>query len=77
MSVTIALRVNGEPRTVPHGTTVAGLVAGVLPSAVDTAGRPRGVAVAVADAVVPRPAWETTELCDGDIVEIVSATPGG
>ena len=77
MTATIALRVNGEQRAVPAGTTVAALVGRVLPAAVDDAGRPRGVAVAVADAVVPRPAWETTELHDGEVVEIVSATPGG
>ena len=77
MTATIDVRVTGEARPLPAGTTVAGLGAGVLPSAVDTAGRRRGVAVGVADAVVPRAAWETTELSDGDVVEIVSATPGG
>ena len=37
----------------------------------------RGVAVAVGESVVPRAHWESTELHDGDVVEIVSATPGG
>lgn len=77
MTATMSLRVNGERRDEPAGTTVARLVAGVLPAAVGDDGRPRGVAVAVGETVVPRQAWESTELCDGDVVEIVSATPGG
>lgn len=75
--MTMNLRVNGEQREEPEGTSVATLVAAVLPAAVGDDGRPRGVAVAVGETVVPRRAWESTELSDGDVVEIVSATPGG
>ncbi len=37
----------------------------------------RGVAVAVNNFVVPRSAWPTTLLSDGDVVEIVRAVGGG
>jgi sulfur carrier protein len=70
--VTVAIHVNGEPRDVEPGTTVAGLVgaAGVAPEA-------RGVAVAVDGEVVPRGAWEHAVLGAGARVEIVTAVAGG
>jgi sulfur carrier protein len=64
--------VNGEPRELPAGATVASIVA-LLSGAPDG----RGVAVAVAGEVVPRGAWSTTELSDGAQVEIVAAVQGG
>ena len=67
---TLAVSVNGEHRTVPAGTTVAELVADVTPA-------PRGVAVAVNDAVVPRSQWQSTPLGDADRVEVLTAVPGG
>ena len=62
--------VNGEPQVVDDGTTVQALAVSVLD-------RPRGVAVAVNGAVVPRSAWPTTLLCDEDEVEVVTARQGG
>lgn len=50
----LALRVNGDHRSVPAGSSVADLVAAVLPAAVDDAGRPRGVAVAAGAGRIPR-----------------------
>lgn len=76
-SPTVGVRVNGADRRLEAGTTVTALVAAVRPSAVDDDGRPRGVAVAVDEQVVPRPQWDSTQLDDGAVVEIVSATPGG
>jgi sulfur carrier protein len=38
---------------------------------------PRGVAVALNGAVVPRAAWAETRLAAGDAVEIVRARQGG
>jgi sulfur carrier protein len=64
--------VNGIPRELPPGATVAVLVAS-LRDAPDG----RGVAVAVSDEVVPRGQWPSTELSDGDRVEVVSAVQGG
>ncbi len=61
---------NGERRPVTPGTTVAALVAAVTSS-------PRGIAVALNGEVVPRSAWITTALTDGDTVEIVTAAAGG
>jgi sulfur carrier protein len=37
----------------------------------------RGIAVALNGRVVPRAAWETTVLKDGDAIEIVRAMRGG
>ena len=64
--------VNGEPRDLGAGTTVADVLEalGVGP------GR-RGVAIAVDGEVVPRGAWEATALPDGARVEIVHAIQGG
>jgi sulfur carrier protein len=62
--------VNGEVRLVDSGTTVAAVVTSL-------GGGHGGVAVAVNDAVVPRAAWETTELDDGDRVEVLTAVQGG
>ena len=61
---------NGEPREVPDGATVAGLVA-VLTN------QETGIAVAVNGEVVPRRAWPGRPLADGDQVEVVTAVQGG
>ena len=37
----------------------------------------RGVAVAVNGTVVPRSAWETSRLADGDAIEVLTAAQGG
>ena len=67
------LTVNGEAREVPAGTTVAELLkrAGIAGD-----GR-RGMAIAVDAEVVPRSAWEETELSDGQQVELLRAIQGG
>jgi sulfur carrier protein len=65
--------VNGELHDLPDGSTVADLVkrAGME---VD---QRRGVAVAVDAEVVPRSAWEDTELAEGQRVELLAAMQGG
>ena len=61
---------NGEPRALQDGATVATLLAQLeVPD--------RGVAVAVDAEVVPRGAWAQTELPDGAHVEVVHAVQGG
>ncbi len=70
MSDTDAVSVNGTPRDVPPGTTVADLVSEWCPS-------PRGIAVARNGDVVPRSRWRTTPVSTGDRIEIVTATAGG
>ena len=70
--------VNGEPYPLAAPTTVAALVAALLPGlAADTGDAPRGVAVAIDDAVLPRSTWGSTTLRDGDRVEVVTAVQGG
>jgi sulfur carrier protein len=64
--------VNGEPRELAPGSTVANLV-GSIP------GMPagRGLAVALDGEVVPRGSWQQTELRDGAQIEVVMAVQGG
>ena len=62
--------VNGSGHEDAGGATVAHLVSEWCPS-------PRGVAVAVDGAVVPRSAWESTVIPHGAAVEIVTAAAGG
>jgi sulfur carrier protein len=68
----VIVSVNGTERELPAGSTVASVVA-----LLSDAPEGRGVAVAVAGEVVPRGAWSTTELTDGDRVEVVAAVQGG
>ncbi|GAA1405099.1 sulfur carrier protein ThiS [Oerskovia paurometabola] len=70
--------VNGEPYRLAVPTTVTALVAALLPELLgDTGDVPRGVAVAIDDAVLPRSTWASTTLRDGDRVEVVTAVQGG
>lgn len=64
--------VNGEPRALPAGATVASLLEllAVVPDA-------RGVAVALDGEVVARSRWIQTELPDGALIEVVAAIGGG
>ena len=64
--------VNGEPRALPAGATVASLLEllAVVPDA-------RGVAVALDGEVVARSRWTQTELPDGALIEVVAAIGGG
>jgi sulfur carrier protein len=64
--------VNGDDRDLPDGTTVAQVVARLLDGH-----EPRGVAVAVNGAVVPRAAWAATVVASDDSVEVLTATQGG
>jgi sulfur carrier protein len=70
--MTLSVRVNGEPRELPPGATVASVVETLT-------GRPggRGVAVALGGEVVPRGEWSLTRLENGAEVEVVAAVQGG
>jgi sulfur carrier protein len=63
---------NGADRELEEGATVAdaATLVGVQPDE-------PGVAVALADGVVPRARWRTTRVREGARVEIVRATAGG
>jgi len=68
-SPTIQVRLNGEAYALSAPATVANLVA---------VRRPRPpFAVEVNKQLVRRPGYHTTELCDGDEVEIVTLVGGG
>lgn len=62
--------VNGEPRALPDGATVADLIA-------DLALGPRRIAVEVNVQVVPRATYGAAVLRDGDQVEIIHFVGGG
>ena len=67
------ITVNGEPREVAPGTTLAIL----LDELEDLPAGRRGVAVAVDAEVVPRAEWSSTEVGDGAAIEILVAIQGG
>jgi sulfur carrier protein len=66
------VRVNGESRDLDEGATVRDVVA-----LLDLPAEARGVAVAVDAEVVPRGAWDDTEIADGAHVEVLTAIQGG
>lgn len=69
-SATLSVQVNGEPRGVPAGASVADLLALVGLDA-------RKVAVERNREIVPRSAYATTVLAEGDAIEIVHFIGGG
>ena len=66
----VEVRLNGESRELPNGTTVAQAVAEL--TALGT-----GIAAAVNGDVIPRGSWAATPLRAGDQVEVVTAVQGG
>ena len=66
----MTIRCNGEAMTLAPGATIADLLTQL------GLHRP-GVAVALHLRVVPRGAWASTPLQDGDSVEIIQAVGGG
>jgi sulfur carrier protein len=69
MDDSLEVTVNGEPRRVPQGTTVRGLL--------DLLGLRGMVAVERNRDIVPRAEHGTTALCAGDALEIVHFVGGG
>ena len=68
--MTVQVKLNGEPRDLPDGSTIVQAVAALTEAAT-------GVAAAVNGDVVPRGSWDLTVLRDGDQVEVVTAVQGG
>jgi len=64
------VQVNGEPRELPDGATVAGLVEALALGATR-------VAVEVNRELIVKRAWDTHVLKDGDRVEVVTFVGGG
>ena len=76
------IEVNGEAKVIPSGTTVGGLLSllstGSTGSTGDTCSIGDGpVAVERNEEIVPRAAHATTELSDGDRIEVVQFVGGG
>ena len=68
--MTVQVKLNGEPRDLPDGSTIAQAVAELTPLGT-------GVAAAVNGDVLPRGSWAARLLRDGDQVEVVTAVQGG
>jgi sulfur carrier protein len=66
----VQVTVNDEPHALPDGATVADLVAAL---GLGT----RRIAIEVNRAVVPRAAYPSTTLHDGDTVEVIHFVGGG
>ncbi|MGQ0837068.1 sulfur carrier protein ThiS [Actinokineospora sp.] len=64
------IEVNGTPRQVAEGATVADVLAGLRLPAV-------GIAVALDGAVVPRAEHASTVLPAGAVLEVLTAVQGG
>ena len=70
MAAELLLTVNGEPRRIAAGATIADLVAGL---GLD----PRKVAVERNAEIAPRSTLNDVMLSDGDVLEIVHFVGGG
>lgn len=68
----MTLLVNGNKKEFNHSLNLQDLL-GQLDLQTDR----KGLALCVNMQVVPKENWDSTELCDGDKVEIVIAAPGG
>jgi len=68
--VTFQVKLNGEPREMPDGATVAQAVAELTVAST-------GIAAAVNGGVIPRGSWAATLLRPGDQIEVVTAVQGG
>lgn len=66
----LAIRVNGEPRIVAHGTTIVDLLA-------DLGLRPDRVAVEMNRLIVKQPLWAETQVPPEAELEIVQFVGGG
>jgi sulfur carrier protein len=70
--LSIQVIVNGDPRDLPEGATVTTAI-----ELLHGAPGGRGVAVAVGGEVIPRGRWDSTQLHEGERVEVVVAVQGG
>jgi len=70
MSTTIDVVINGQPRRLPDGTTIAAMI-----GELGLTGKP--VAVERNREVVPRARHATTVLASGDRLEVVTFVGGG
>ena len=68
----VQVTINGKRQDVDGDATVATVVRS-LPGTPDG----RGVAVAVSGEVIPKSAWSSTRLREGDSLEVVVAVQGG
>lgn len=70
IALPIQLQINGEPQTCPAGLTLLALLDHLRT-------HPRLVVVEYNGEILPRQAWETTQISPGDRLEIVTIVGGG
>jgi thiamine biosynthesis protein ThiS len=70
MSETVLLEINGEPREVPGGLNVTGLLAHLGISSIR-------VAIERNHDILPKTQWDQTKVSSGDRYEIVHLVGGG
>jgi sulfur carrier protein len=73
----IEVVVNGEALRVPPGASVRDVVHAYAPGSAGAAGPAGGIAVALAETVVPAGAWDSTTVAAGDRLEVLGAVAGG
>ena len=66
------IRINGEARKVRPNLNIHDLLI-----ALELNPTQAGIAVAVNQEVIPRTAWQATELCENSDVEVIRAVQGG
>ncbi|WP_327011605.1 sulfur carrier protein ThiS [Dactylosporangium sp. NBC_01737] len=66
------LVVNAVTADVDDTATIADVIQGLVGDA-----GPRGIAVALNGAVVPRDTWAATRPADGDTIDVLTAVQGG
>ena len=76
------LMINGQDHELPPGTCLSAVVTRITgrelhPDGTPVDGGRLGVAVALDAVVVPRSRWASTELADGQTIEIITAMQGG
>lgn len=76
------LMINGQDHDLPSGTRLSAVVTRTTgrelhPDGTPVDGGRLGVAVALDAVVVPRSRWASTELADGQSIEIITAMQGG
>lgn len=65
------ITVNGEPRSMPEPTTVAGLATALVGPVQN------GIAIAVNGTVLPPASWTTQAVRAGDRIDVITAMQGG
>lgn len=70
MSGTVSVLLNGEERHIPQDVSVTGLLEHLKM-------KPQGIAIEINREIVPRSAFETRRIGEGDTIEVLRMVGGG